>query len=99
MRIITIICLSVLFFSCSYEDRKAGEIDQLKQRITSLEQRIDSLINNRNINLGGFNNGNNSSISSYSIPPQSVRCRAMTKKGTQCKRKAKNNGYCWQHGG
>jgi hypothetical protein len=27
------------------------------------------------------------------------RCQAITKKGLQCKRKAKSNGYCWQHGG
>lgn len=28
------------------------------------------------------------------------RCMATTKKGTQCKRNAKNGShYCWQHGG
>jgi hypothetical protein len=30
----------------------------------------------------------------------SVRCQAITKKGTQCKRNAKpGSNYCWQHGG
>jgi len=30
----------------------------------------------------------------------SSRCAAITKKGTQCKRKAKaGSAYCWQHGG
>lgn len=29
----------------------------------------------------------------------SVRCQAITKKGTQCKRNARSGGYCWQHGG
>ena len=29
----------------------------------------------------------------------SGQCQAVTKKGTQCSRKAKSNGYCWQHGG
>ena len=27
------------------------------------------------------------------------QCQAVTKKGMQCSRKAKSNGYCWQHGG
>ncbi len=26
-----------------------------------------------------------------------TRCRAITKAGTRCKRKATSNGYCWQH--
>lgn len=31
---------------------------------------------------------------------QSTRCQAITKKGTQCSRKAKpGSSYCWQHGG
>lgn len=93
------ICLPLLLLSCFNKGKTTGEMDQLNQRITSLEQRIDSLISSRNINSVGLNNMNNSGISSYNISPQSVRCLAMTKKGTQCKRKAKNNGYCWQHGG
>ena len=33
-------------------------------------------------------------------PTASTRCQATTKKGTQCKRKAKRaSSYCWQHGG
>lgn len=36
------------------------------------------------------------SASSYSY---SGRCMATTKKGSQCKRSARSNGYCWQHGG
>jgi micrococcal nuclease len=32
-------------------------------------------------------------------PSTSTRCQATTKKGTQCKRKAKRgSSYCWQHG-
>ena len=27
------------------------------------------------------------------------KCNAVTKKGAQCSRNAKSNGYCWQHGG
>jgi len=26
------------------------------------------------------------------------QCKALTKKGTRCKRSANSNGYCWQHG-
>lgn len=27
------------------------------------------------------------------------QCQAITKKGTQCSRKARSGGYCYQHGG
>ncbi|MGC4035111.1 MAG: DUF5763 domain-containing protein [Chitinophagaceae bacterium] len=30
--------------------------------------------------------------------PVSTQCKAITKKGTRCSRKAGSNGYCWQHG-
>ena len=32
--------------------------------------------------------------------PASVttQCKAITKKGTRCKRNAGSGGYCWQHG-
>jgi hypothetical protein len=29
----------------------------------------------------------------------SGQCQAITKKGYRCSRKARSNGYCWQHGG
>lgn len=31
--------------------------------------------------------------------PVTLQCKAITKKGTRCSRNARNNGYCWQHGG
>ena len=31
--------------------------------------------------------------------PQSNRCTAITKAGTQCSRAPRSNGLCWQHGG
>lgn len=45
------------------------------------------------------------SVPAERLPPpkpaeQSVRCQAITKKGTQCSRNAKpGSRYCWQHGG
>jgi Family of unknown function (DUF5763) len=36
---------------------------------------------------------------SYTSPAKSSQCRAITKKGTRCSRKARSGGYCWQHGG
>lgn len=39
------------------------------------------------------------SSSSSSSPGYAGECRAITKKGTRCKRAARSNGYCWQHGG
>jgi hypothetical protein len=34
---------------------------------------------------------------SYDVGQSEMRCKAITKKGTQCKRMAKKDGYCWQH--
>jgi hypothetical protein len=31
--------------------------------------------------------------------PQTNRCSAITKAGTQCSRAPRSNGLCWQHGG
>ncbi|MCR6722095.1 MAG: DUF5763 domain-containing protein [Chitinophagaceae bacterium] len=35
-------------------------------------------------------------VKKYRVLPEE-RCQATTKKGTQCKRKAQADGYCWQH--
>jgi hypothetical protein len=41
-----------------------------------------------------------SRIPSVKEKAYSGRCQAITKKGTQCKRKARpGSKYCWQHGG
>lgn len=51
------------------------------------------------------NSSTTKSTSLYSSPKQnkpsaySGQCRAITKKGTRCSRKARSGGYCWQHGG
>jgi Family of unknown function (DUF5763) len=99
MRKTYLICLSLLLFSCFNNDKETGKIDQLNQRITRLEQRIDSLISGKNANSIGLNNFTSPNTNSYSVPRQSNHCQAITKKGKQCSRKAKNNSYCWQHGG
>jgi len=88
------ICILVLLTSCS--NTSTSETDLLTQRITHLEQKVDSLIGDMNINSIVSNQINNSGFSD--INQQVNRCQAITKKGTQCKRRAKNNGYCWQHG-
>jgi len=77
------ICILLLFGSCFNTDSSTNETKLMNKRITRLEQRIDSLIGHGNTNSTESNN----------------RCQAITKKGTQCKRKARNKGYCWQHGG
>src|SRR5258705_10047388 len=41
-----------------------------------------------------------SKSNTYKAPLKtSGRCQAITKKGTQCSRSARSNGYCWQHSG
>jgi hypothetical protein len=87
--ITTISLIMAILFGGMYiirQDKKFGEVF-----------RVGSLI--RNSNKIKLTNINNSDSTSYSIRRQSVFCQAITKKGTRCKRKAKSNGYCWQHGG
>ncbi len=94
MKSLFTICLSLLLISCNTRDR---EIDQLNQRIARLEQRVDSLLSNRNAGPVGLNNIKSAAAASYSTT--STRCQALTKKGSQCRRKGNNNSNCWQHGG
>lgn len=94
MKNIFTICL-LLFFSCN--NGETGEINQLSERVLRLEQRMDSLT--RNGNRIGSNNRHDPEPASYGTFREGGRCQAITKKGTQCKRKAKNNSHCWQHGG
>ena len=89
----------LLFASCFNNDISNSKTELLTQRIIHLEQRIDSLISDMNTNSARSNNKSNDSSLSYGTFPQMKRCQAITKKGTQCKRKAKNDGYCWQHAG
>ena len=86
MKTITIIYLPLLFFSCFSKHQETRKTDRLNERITRLEQRIDSL-------------DCNGSISPARVKNMCSRCQAITKRGKQCRRKAKNNGYCWQHAG
>lgn len=88
MKMLAAIFLCLLFCSCSNAD---SDTHELNQRIIRLEQRMDSLTNTKHENAGGYINQRATS--------QNNRCQGITKKGVQCKRKAKTNGYCWQHGG
>lgn len=75
------------------------KIEELNQRIKTLEQRIDSLSSAGNAFSIGIHNTNRHNAVSFGAVRQSDRCQAITKKGTQCKRNAKKGSYCWQHGG
>ncbi|MFZ6024055.1 MAG: DUF5763 domain-containing protein [Bacteroidota bacterium] len=88
MKIPFAIFLSLLFCSCDQTGRKT---DELNRRVTRLEQRMDSLTNTKTGISGDYTN--------KGTITENSRCRGITKKRTQCKRKAKTNGYCWQHGG
>lgn len=96
MKMIVACCLTFLFVSCLNTSPNDAQTAALKQRITLLEQRIDSLISTNSSSNRITKTGSNGI--SYSAVRMTNRCLAITKKGTQCKRTAKNN-YCWQHGG
>lgn len=99
MRIIFTICALFLLASCFNTDSGVSERNQLNLRIIRLEQRIDSLINSQNTKHIISNDGNSNNLVPYGTVKQFNRCQAITKKGTQCKRRSGNGGYCWQHGG
>src|SRR5690349_24025223 len=96
---IKIFAIWIMLILASCLNRNVDENSELKQRVTRLEQIIDSLINRNNSNSAESSNLNTDNASSYGTTQQTSRCQAITKKGTQCKRKARTNGYCWQHGG
>lgn len=91
------------------------KVSMLEENNKALNQRIDQILLNfkstgtgANSGFGASNipqNSNQITNSTTSEPVQTKpatsygRCGATTKKGTQCSRSAKSNGYCWQHGG
>lgn len=85
MKTIFTLTLCLWLLSCSTTNPE----ERFDQRITRLEQRLDSLTGTNS----AYPNG------SYSLDPdwKNNRCQAITKRGKQCKRKAKYKGYCWQH--
>ena len=99
MKTILMIGLSFSLASCFNKNGDTQKVDSLNQRITQLEQKIDSLLGIRNGASVGLNNTDSPGTTSYKSTRGDSRCQATTKKGTQCKRKAKTNSYCWQHGG
>ena len=99
MRILFTFYTLLLLTSCFNTNGDVSEKNQQNLRITRLEQRIDSLINGRStepVILDYRNSGSNPVP--YGTVKQFDRCQAITKKGAQCKRRASNGVYCWQHG-
>lgn len=96
MKLLTTLFPLLLLLSCSGDGAK---VDELNRRINRLEQRLDSLTGRSNSYSSGSNHTENFNSSTPGALQQNGRCQQLTKKGTQCKRKARGNGYCWQHGG
>jgi hypothetical protein len=69
------------------------------QEDTVSRQKKDSFIPSKKDNPTLIANANKKKYTPSPIVLDSSRCLQITQKGTQCKRKPKANGYCWQHGG
>lgn len=93
MRIIFTICTVLMLASCLNTSGRL-ENDNKDLRVTRLEKKVDSLINIRHTDSIG-----SGQPTPYGVYRQANSCKAITKKGRQCSRKAKSGGYCWQHGG
>lgn len=90
MKAIYIFLISLGCFSCADKNK---EMEQMNQRIIRLEQKVDALTGNGD----SIKLDNISSPIPYNIQSTNGRCQGLTKKRTQCKRKAKSGNYCWQH--
>lgn len=86
-----------------YQIKELKEQNQkLTERIIALELKLkgEAPINNEtSSSTPVFNNA--SSTQTKQLPKSATmdRCTAITQAGTQCKRSARSNGKCWQHGG
>lgn len=87
--IICFYCMLLILSSCVGGGRNE-EIDRLNERVKQLEEKVNSTEVGGSVPFVTDQKDNNL---------QSGHCKAFTKKGSRCKRKAKGNGYCWQHAG
>jgi hypothetical protein len=87
------------YYSSTEIPYKNANTKTVPQEDTAHRPKTDSLIVHKNDNAVAPTNANKKKAYSPTIILDSNHCLAITKKGTQCKRKAKTNGYCWQHGG
>lgn len=88
MRNLLLIIVVSFLYSCQLHT-KTPEVKQLEERITRLEQMVDSITK--------VSNATTDSLQRMGATLSPNYCAALTKKGTPCKRKAGSNGYCWQH--
>jgi hypothetical protein len=105
-KLISIICV-LCFIGCATPEqvtKQSDRIDELQTEVSFLHGKIDELsktIQNLNTNLQTQQNitpTQNSSTTNTS--QESGQCQALTKKGTQCTRKAQEGSkFCWQHQG
>lgn len=74
------------------------ENKKLLERIIALELLVSNTTNSSTLNQSKELKSN---INPDNKPPQKFnpRCTAITQAGAQCKRNARSNGKCWQHGG
>ena len=74
------------------------ENKKLLERIIALELLVSNTTNSSTLNKSKELKSN---INPDKKPTKEFnpRCTAITQAGTQCKRNARSNGKCWQHGG
>lgn len=97
MRISFITALSLFFISCSDNYKNEIRAERLDQRVNRLEQQVNALTDGRSGTSAKARNGK--SAYGSDMPGKGSTCQAITQKGIPCKRKAKSNHFCWQHGG
>lgn len=101
MRVLFLLLMGLLTISCNDQkiDRLESDMRDIKQSL----QRIEILLAGQSAGNHTTTNTRGTYGDSYNPvtkPAATVgRCQAITKKGTQCSRKARSGGYCWQHGG
>jgi len=111
MRIVALGMATLLFLIACNQDKSESTLS-LQRQVSALEYRLDSLIRvlseDKIISPTTITKQENITkhVASRAVTRKtntsdnySGQCMAITKKGTRCSRRARSNGYCWQHGG
>jgi hypothetical protein len=113
MKLLLLTTIGVLLLACN--SGQEAEIKRMKNEVATLRQQMDSIIYNKPLVLSAVSEkpvkakkkAGPAATALYTPPVRkasssgsfSGACQAITKRGSQCSRKPRSGGYCWQHGG
>ncbi len=96
-----IAALFVLLVVLTSRNSNSNQVNDLKIKVARLDNKVDSLIYilTRYSGVGPNTDTTGSALKRKNRFVSSAQCKAITRKGVQCSKKVRSNGYCRQHGG